>query len=58
MSEWQPIETAPEGRCIVHFSDGDIIMCHPKDWINEDGDDYWPTHWMPMPAPPNSGGTE
>lgn len=67
MSEWQPIETAPEGKR------GEILAFKPRigqlivKWLDAgDGDfegwheswDHQPieglTHWMPLPAEPGS----
>ncbi len=63
MSEWQPIETAPD-RC------GVLICCCFSEWVtagqkrdgawyelNNDPSDHWggelfPTHWMLFPEPP------
>lgn len=57
--DWQPIETAPK--------DEDILLAHPDGsmmigrrnragtaWDDGDFRDHenWPTHWMPLPAPP------
>lgn len=63
MSEWQPIETAPKdthilvgptkrmGICVAIFTDLD-------GWETETPSQYWsiytPTHWMPLPAPPEA----
>jgi hypothetical protein len=59
MAEWNPIETAPKGqRVIAYFSDGDILLCHVSDWRRDEGDDYWPTHWMPLPEPPSHSAGE
>jgi hypothetical protein len=52
--DWQPIETAPQdGRDIlVCYSWGTIEM------LSWEGEGLWchscrpPTHWMPLPAPP------
>lgn len=52
MSEWQPIETAPEGRLLLYgLYEGTPYMAvgaADTKWV------YWfvPTHWMPLPAPP------
>jgi hypothetical protein len=59
MSEWQPIETAPNDAADVlfycepyrKFGVGDsfgILSC----FITEDGSIFHPTHWMPLPEPP------
>lgn len=59
MSEWQPIETAPEGeRVLTYFSDGDFLLCFAAEWKRDEGDDVWPTHWMPLPEPPDPAGVE
>lgn len=65
MSEWQPIETAPNSEKVVIFSvpTREIpIMARGDDyWLNRvegKGTAYWldgATHWMPLPPPP--GGT-
>lgn len=60
--EWQPIETAP-----IHTNV--LVYCHGFQYIaaNTDKGGYWvaqseggfrlfsPTHWMPLPSPPNTG---
>jgi len=62
MDKWQRIETAPRDgtyfiarvrslppdlRVMVgKFSQGNIFSSHPGRW------NYEPTHWMPLPAPP------
>ena len=60
MSEWQPIETAPmDGTPLLLWGWNDVQVgwfCNDRDddreWINADYDDLAPTHWMPLPAPP------
>lgn len=64
---WQPIDTAPhETRVLLFFPwKGSIaIGCHranlyqsTPDWTSDDGEALTlqldtPTHWMPLPAPP------
>jgi len=63
MSEWQPIETAPRDGtpvlCYYPPEGGDDGVCEVYSSL---GDGYYeflldgrdPTHWMPLPDPPNS----
>ena len=61
MSEWKPIETAPE--CCLVLCAGDIFDAYKNingDWKAPDpsgGGDYYlgetPTHWMPRPDYPD-----
>lgn len=61
MSEWQPIETAPNDEGILVAYDSGIIslvdaddndFCwRPYDGIRTPGREA-PTHWMPLPDPP------
>ncbi len=54
---WQPIESAPNmGVFVVRNSDGTCWM-HDKedgytDWLETYFLGYTPTHWMPLPQPP------
>ena len=66
--KWQPIDTAPKnGSPILVFwnyvLDGKSWTCYAitrwdeqaHEWTDvEDSDDYFsePTHWMPLPEPP------
>ena len=62
MSEWQPIKTAPgRGVTILLASWSEAQSRYIVDagfWEDFDGGAWWPytitnpTHWMPMPAPP------
>lgn len=68
MSEWQPIETAPEdGTKILAYSPRAPGSKIRVTWYRKAEDnasyigwgefnmDYWPpTHWMPLPTPPLS----
>ena len=53
---WQPIETAPkDGRFILAWSDYDctfIGIFNGTWWIDDHDNICRPTHWMPLPAPP------
>jgi hypothetical protein len=68
MSTWQPIETAPkDGTEILAwdgiqrivawfdvFSERQQVLCgRPGDWRFSDDDPCLPTHWQPLPAPPD-----
>lgn len=63
MSEWQPIETAPQDgtEVLLHCAEGDINVAYWDGtwWADtiEGGDvtrrgSGEPTHWMPLPEPP------
>jgi len=68
MTEWQPIDTAPkDGTAILiwpaksSFYGDDTIsyIVRWQDWkgcwieaSGEEYDTFYPTHWMPLPAPP------
>ena len=68
MSQWQPVETAPEGKAVLVFIPGhEPIMAvgRMEQWVtrkvwvidesfgfNEDGEITDITHWMPLPEPP------
>ena len=72
MTEWQPIDTAPkDGTAILiwpaksSFTGDDTISYvvrwndWKQGWIEASGEEYdtfYPTHWMPLPAPPKKGG--
>ena len=71
MSEWQPIETAPDDGTLVLVSsrEGIWISARKKgrrtadgygpfdgcDWYMGDSRSAAPTHWMPLPKPPETG---
>lgn len=61
--EWHPIETAPtDGTDVLIGGDfsyvGGVVMAkyitdYPRSTFSDmDGDLYYPTHWMPLPKPP------
>lgn len=60
MTEWKPIETAPQNGVSIlsYISTGragwlDIIYWYGGEWCNmHDGLSGEPTHWMPVPLPP------
>lgn len=61
-SEWQPIDTAPKDKTwvLVYSEDGymDVAYSDGLSWNNEGygptGGQVWPTHWMPLPLPPEA----
>lgn len=65
MSKWKPIETAPkDGTRFLAFEKSDDYQ-HYECWWREDfsnwsgWQDDWdsepnPTHWMPLPEPPEA----
>lgn len=64
-ANWQPIETAPAGRCLMWVADsgergkgqavfGTVFIWPDSRSYRPDGNlgDWDVTHWMPIPAPP------
>jgi hypothetical protein len=60
---WQPIETAPKDTDVLVFAEDTIgiakfyvyVYYKPKGmwaWDVEPDHEIHPTHWMPLPAPP------
>lgn len=58
MSDWQPIETAPENRVVMTTIDGrnqQSLKRQGRLWFVPDGSMYvyyTPTHWADFEAPP------
>ena len=59
MSEWQPADTAPTDNSpfLAYFAQfrayGVLMHNAHGDWYDEDDAFYSaPTHWMPLPEPP------
>jgi hypothetical protein len=64
-AQWMPIETAAmkaespllltdDGVVYIGFRDGN----DPQRWVLGTGLRVYPTHWMPLPAPPSNSGGE
>jgi hypothetical protein len=59
--QWQPIETAPADYYVLVWEiygdkkEGDIYICVKREheWFTYAGAPVNPTHWMPLPEPPN-----
>ena len=51
MSDWKPIETAPEGVDVLLWNDGKMFVGQkkPKFWHSWNG---VATHWRPLPDIP------
>ena len=65
MSDWQPIETAPkDGTVVFLYWPTMSITRYPaagmhhgdeygwEMYVDRDYGEIFPTHWMPLPAPP------
>jgi hypothetical protein len=65
MSAWQPIATAPKdgtwvllGGCEYGYSLAVACWVHwhgRDDWCDYVSRGFKPTHWMPLPPPPDEG---
>lgn len=57
-SAWQPIETAPMKRHVLVYWQGDILVADQDPqgrwWYCSTEGEYEcaPSHWMPLPEPP------
>jgi hypothetical protein len=63
MSEWQPIETAPKDGSIIIVAAPAVGAAMWSHFMGG-GNGYWawfsggrcdPSHWMPLPSPPEPG---
>jgi len=63
MADWQPIDTAPKNGTPILAWDGEVIaiidwLSGFNEWsVSHDAEGYaWqgytPTHWLPLPKPP------
>lgn len=60
---WQPIETAPRGEMFIYYEPRNGMRCIGLAYLAKDGgwrdsEREWsrrlePTHWMPLPDPPD-----
>jgi len=67
MTEWQPIDTAPkdDGMPIIVYGLSEyhktyeyVHLAYWKNYTESwwfEGEEMYPTHWMPLPAPPKKG---
>lgn len=55
--EWQPIKTAPKGETLFAWSENDGLFIGEyvhDGWLDDHDHPCAPTHWMPLPAPPDA----
>jgi hypothetical protein len=55
---WRPIETAPkDGTEVLAWEDSAEKLFYEEDmgaWVDHEYIEYHPTHWMPLPEPPET----
>lgn len=62
MTDWQPIESAPNEGCILVFGGRHktvtMVEADGDWWNSREGKrlERMPTHWMPLPSPPTTMG--
>lgn len=58
--EWQPIADAPKkGERVLVVHAGNVIQIARNvngydHWMVDEGYTVWPTHFLPLPAPPSA----
>ena len=57
-SQWQPIDTAPEGCEVLAYEGAAIkileLVSIGSGWWDYESSGHKPTHWRPLPEPPES----
>ncbi len=50
---WQTIESAPrDGRSVILYNGYVVVGWWDRKWINHEWNTMKPTHWRPLPEPP------